>query len=124
MVDYILTEGADYFTPQYAQSSVYALGGNDTILFGVDLFNMVILGGDGDDYISGVTTGHAGNFQLQGGNGNDYIQGAAGNSPINDIDGGLGDDTLLGVGFQNTVRGGDGNDWIRVVNGIAWGDAG
>jgi Ca2+-binding RTX toxin-like protein len=129
MVDYTLTEGADYFLVPLPSSNVYALGGNDTIVFGVNVFNIVIVVGDGDDYISGVTSGHNGNFDLQGGNGNDYIRGAAPQSEIsgtavNNIDGGSGDDILLGVGSANTVRGGDGNDWIRVVNGIAWGDAG
>jgi Ca2+-binding RTX toxin-like protein len=124
MVDHILTEGADFFiAPPYSES-IFGLGGNDTIRFGSNINNVTIFGGDGDDYIAGSDFFQPTNARLEGGNGNDFIQGgiffgdSSQGSALNNIDGGLGNDTLLGFGYQDTVRGGDGDDWI-FTQGVA-----
>jgi Ca2+-binding RTX toxin-like protein len=136
MVDYTLTQSDDYFVTPFGTSSVSALAGNDTILFGANVSDITITGDDGNDYISGATATHIGTFRLEGGNGNDFIkggryQGFPSSAPFNDIHGGLGNDTLLGGGAADSVYGGDGEDWIVATElglsngpGIALGGAG
>lgn len=90
-------------------------------------------GGDGDDYISGVgmltfidNVGDFGigsvaqvdpsvylgdliHFSIDGGAGNDWIEGAN-NADI--LMGGLGDDSIYGLGGDDSIEGNEGNDWI------------
>jgi Ca2+-binding RTX toxin-like protein len=118
MVDYTLTEAADNFlTGMFSDIRIYALGGNDTITFGSNIAFMTVYCGDGDDYVDGVSNNSGGEFTIYGGNGNDYLVGCTRTLPTsgifyNYIEGGAGNDTILGVGTRDTVNGGDGNDWI------------
>ena len=72
-------------------------------------------GGDGDDVLWGDRHLPDGGFRavdvLIGGAGRDTIYGGRG---TNRIDGGASDDYLQGGAFRNTIRGGDGNDEIRL----------
>ncbi|MGI2034674.1 DUF5801 repeats-in-toxin domain-containing protein [Rhizobium panacihumi] len=65
-----------------------------------------IVGGDGDDWISGL----GGDDRLEGGNGADTIWGGDGNDRIN---GGSGDDILYGDAGEDRIYGSDGNDEIH-----------
>jgi Ca2+-binding RTX toxin-like protein len=119
---------------------VYGLGGSDRIIVATgNLFNFVVYGGEGGDYIvtgagddaisggggsdriaagrgNNVIDGGDGNDLLTGGNGDDVITGDAGNDRItgdsgnDDLDGGDGND-IINAGFgDDTVVGGNGND--------------
>ncbi|WP_310221192.1 Ig-like domain-containing protein [Neorhizobium sp. 2083] len=79
--------------------------GNDA-LQGSDNQADHILGGDGNDLISGL----GGNDILEGGAGSDEIWGGAGNDQIN---GGADNDTLIGGKGDDIINGGDGNDTIQ-----------
>ena len=72
-------------------------------------------GGAGDDVIWGdrhlAEGGHRATDVLLGGPGRDTIYGGRG---TNRIAGGLGDDYLQGGAFRNILRGGDGDDEIRL----------
>ncbi|MGH2942706.1 MAG: calcium-binding protein, partial [Solirubrobacteraceae bacterium] len=72
-------------------------------------------GAEGDDVIWGdrhlPEGGHAATDVLLGGPGRDTIYGGRG---TNKIDGGAGDDYLQGGAFRNIIRGGDGDDEIRM----------
>jgi Ca2+-binding RTX toxin-like protein len=94
----------------------------DDILFG--LFNDTVLGGAGNDTLSGNFFFGGGNY-FDGGDGNDYLYswvgsntfiGGAGNDTLSgglgndDLDGGAGDDTLSGGLGNDTLSGGEGSD--------------
>lgn len=96
-----------------------------------------VLGGSGDDRITGSPTndaingsqgndtisGEAGDDFLRGGKGNDLISGGVGNDILN---GNLGDDTLNGDAGNDFLRGGKGNDVLIGGDGndILMGDTG
>jgi Ca2+-binding RTX toxin-like protein len=68
-----------------------------------------IVGGDGDDHISGSGA----NDTIDGGAGNDVITGFGGDDSI---DGGDGNDVLLGGGGNDTIEGGAGEDTVAGNN--------
>ena len=83
--------------------SIYGVGGNDWLR-----------GGDGDDFIQGgegrdVIEDSAGINNLIGGDGNDYISG----SGTDIYNGNNGDDFLIGGTFGFEALAGFGNDWLR-----------
>ncbi|HLO47473.1 MAG TPA: calcium-binding protein [Kamptonema sp.] len=110
------SQGAAVTLPGYAGQSILDGGrGNDTIRAAFSTDTMI--GGDGNDSLSGIFT------QATGGDGNDTINaGFAGtNAPLITLDGGAGDDRLIGnttpasgsfPGSRNFMNGGDGNDFI------------
>ena len=82
---------------------------------------LISTGGAGDDQLNGgplgdVLDGGGGNDVLNGGLGNDVLTGGDGNDSIDggggddSIDGGLGNDSLRGSDGNDQVHGGDGND--------------
>ena len=83
--------------------------GND-ILQGSDDQADKIIGGMGNDWISGL----GGNDDLDGGEGNDQIWGGAGNDTIR---GREGNDTLVGGAGNDVIEGGAGNDRILYTVG-------
>ncbi len=97
------------------------LGGNDTLSAGTGVADVIMLGGAGDDRLTGnelngeffggdnndtidafggadAVHGDAGNDTLNAGSGNDYMEGDAG------------DDTITGGSGADTMLGQDGND--------------
>ena len=124
-------DGDDYIEGGVNSDIIYGGSGNDSIYGGDG--NDSIYGGDGDDFIDPGPTGHdkvyggAGNdtirnttFQhgeplyLDGGDGDDLIVGNAGNDTLI---GGAGNDTIQTQGGNDFVYGGDGNDSIDVSGG-------
>ena len=93
-----------------------ATAGNDD-LFGYELFNDIIRGGNGNDNITGLS----GNDRLFGENGNDILLGGAGNDVL---DGGNGDDRLVGGIGNDRVIGGNGNDNVSSNRGNDFVDGG
>ena len=90
-------------------------GEGDDILEGTR-FHDYILGGSGDDTISGGPGGRAdfllggsGDDTIDGGAGGDLIRGGSGNDTI---DGGSGEDTILGDTGNDVIDGGSGYDLI------------
>ncbi len=83
--------------------------GND-VLQGSDSQADKILGGDGNDLISGL----GGNDILEGGAGSDEIWGGAGNDQIN---GGTGNDNITGGLGNDTIDGGTGGDTFNYAIG-------
>ncbi|WP_445114757.1 calcium-binding protein [Acinetobacter sp. WZC-1] len=80
--------------------------GGDDIVYGNEVAQNFIDGGDGDDQLRG---GNAIDY-IQGGLGDDFIFGLAGND---EIQGGNGDDTLFGGLGDDLIIGGDGRDWLQ-----------
>lgn len=87
-----------------------------------------ILGGNGDDYITGsefndFINGNLGQDTLSGEKGNDYLQGG---KDFDVLMGGIGNDILNGNLGSDSLNGGDGKDFIRGGKGqdILIGDAG
>lgn len=77
--------------------------------FATSAFSRIeILGGAGDDVIDASATGIA--VLVDGGAGNDSILGG---SAADSLLGGAGDDTLFGGNGRDTLRGGDGNDYLN-----------
>jgi Ca2+-binding RTX toxin-like protein len=102
---------------------VDALAGNDTVAFSSRVPGATILGGDGDDHLSGTRTddsidGGAGNDSLFGWQGNDSITGDAGADTIDGCDGndtlrgGIGNDSMSGFIGDDSLFGDDGNDTL------------
>jgi Ca2+-binding RTX toxin-like protein len=117
--DRVLLKDISLAAWQFAVQERAAAGpGNDAIngTFRTD----VLLGGAGNDTISGHVAGQTGGDDVAiGGDGNDYITfprgnvaayGEAGNDTVI---GGSGDDVLMGGAGNDEVRGGGGNDLIR-----------
>ena len=104
-------------TREGLQIRVDAGNGNDT-LFGSQSFEDTLIGGDGDDIINlaPVATISLGQV-LDGGDGNDVILGGVGDDTILGRDG---DDLLNGGVGNDTIFGGDGNDFL---NGDAGADS-
>jgi Ca2+-binding RTX toxin-like protein len=121
---------------------IFARGGDDVLVGGVS--DDALFGGGGNDTVSyagtltdgvtvrllfGTATGAYGadtlvNIEnITGSGGNDIL---AGNNTANAIDGGVGDDRLLGRYGDDVVRGGDGNDVFFGGRGsdTLYGDAG
>ena len=104
--DHILwngTSGSDKVLSDRGDDSIYGDAGNDWLR-----------GGDGDDFIQGgegrdVIEDTAGLNILIGGNGNDYISG----SGTDAYNGNNGDDFLIGGTFAMDAFAGFGNDWLR-----------
>ncbi|CBN56446.1 MULTISPECIES: calcium-binding protein [Kamptonema] len=103
----ISSQGANISTPGYAGNSLLDGGrGNDTIRAAFSTDTMI--GGEGSDSLSGVFT------QASGADGDDTIDAslAANFGPIT-LDGGLGNDRLIGNrSATNFFNGGEGNDFI------------
>ena len=108
-------DGADTIYGDEGGDTVDGGGGND-LLFGRG--NDSLAGGSGDDsLLSGAVYGSdRGVFRMSGGAGNDYIY----SEGLGDtLDGGIGDDIIIGVGRYfsygagpDSILGGDGNDNI------------
>jgi Ca2+-binding RTX toxin-like protein len=88
----------------------------------------VILGGNGNDTLTGTTgddtiTGGNGNDTINAGDGNDTVMGRNGNDILNGgrgndiLNGGNGDDTLDGGSGDNQLIGGNGNDRLIASTG-------
>lgn len=110
-----------------AGTTVYALGGNDTLTGGSGADRL--FGGDGNDSLTGgggsdTLEGEAGNDTLSGGLGADRLVGGDGNDSLsgddgNDtLEGGAGSDTLSGGTGVDTLTGGTGAD-VFVADGTA-----
>ena len=110
-----------------AGTTVYALGGNDTLTGGSGADRL--FGGDGNDSLSGggggdTLEGEAGNDTLSGGSGADRLLGGDGNDSLsgddgNDtLEGGAGNDTLSGGAGTDTLTGGAGAD-VFIADGTA-----
>lgn len=95
------TEHADTYdaSNDSAGVSIYAMGGNDTLI-----------GGSGADRLYG----EAGGDSLIGGAGNDTLEGGTGNDTL---DGGSGNDTIIGGLGDDLLVGGDGDDVFLYVAG-------
>ncbi|MBU2866289.1 Hint domain-containing protein [Pacificibacter marinus] len=146
--------GSDQNTED-GKDTVYGGAGNDTILTGDDadyidggsgddtinagIDDDVVYGGTGNDTIIG---GH-GSDEIYGGDGDDYIDASdvdgvmnhtdesddTDPAPENDrdyVDGGAGDDTIIGGDDTDTLLGGDGDDTIDggIDNDMLYGNAG
>lgn len=114
-----------------AESTLYGLGGNDTLttlstLASGTTFNQVY-GGDGNDTVNGTAvadhaTGYFGNDLLHGNGGKDVMYGGSGNDTMDVgagnayLSGDVGNDSLTGGLGNDTMAGGDGND---TINGAA-----
>jgi len=83
--------------------------GND-IVIGSATFGSTLLGGDGNDFI----TGGSADDSILAGDGNDTIAGIGGN---NTLAGGDGLDTIFGGGLADTITGGDSDDFIEAFGG-------
>ncbi len=127
--------GNDYLNGGAGSDRIHANAGSDTIDGGTgnDAISAqgnsaLIDAGEGNDYISAYDT-HA---TIYGANGNDevslsdgyyYVEGGDGNDSISrggagfsSVYGGLGDDSIEGLGY---AEGGDGNDYIFGVDSLA-----
>jgi Ca2+-binding RTX toxin-like protein len=140
MADFTLTEQADYWNSAIGgygiqTTAVIALGGNDYIIFNSMKGAVTVYAGEGDDVLLGGSApgGYVGNVinRIYGENGNDLIMGGYFNfqaplyGTVNYLDGGAGNDTIISGSFNDTVRAGDGNDWIQAYyDCIIWGDGG
>lgn len=128
--------GNDSLVGVNGNDSLFGGDGDDTLKGGGD--DDWLFGGDGNDTLSGGT----GTNTIDGGDGNDLIvlnsssinnvTGGLGNDTVsagngNDtIDGGAGDDSILGQGGNDSILGGDGSDTINggSADDILYGGAG
>lgn len=113
------TAHADTFnaSADTAGTTVYALGGNDTLTGGSG--NDRLFGDDGNDSLTGnggndSLFGGSGQDRLFGGNGADSLDGGSGNDTLS---GGVGNDTLIGGGGADEMTGGTGRDTFVIANG-------
>ena len=89
--------------------------GNDRVDASRATFDVVLLGGTGND----VLAGGSGNDLISGGDGDDILLGGLGNDVLlggagrDSMDGGRGDDILSGGEGNDTVLGGDGDDYLE-----------
>lgn len=86
-------------------SVIIASANTGVTMTGANLVNDLMLGGEGNDSISGLN----GNDRIFAGAGNDSISGGDGND---EIYGGLGDDTINGGAGVDYIHGGAGNDTV------------
>jgi Ca2+-binding RTX toxin-like protein len=130
-------------TGVYCPASIRGGSGADQLMGPTEGLS-ILLGGIGDDTISGSLAGDAGTSVLDGGSGADILSGEiisyrsrihpvrvtlngaaddgeAGENDVilaaRDIAGGSGDDTLVGDSQYNTIDGGNGKDLIRAGAG-------
>jgi Ca2+-binding RTX toxin-like protein len=129
--------GDDTITADGDGSSIYGGQGNDLITDGAganfisgDLGNDTIIGGDGNDTLSGgagddsVTSTASGSLVAHGDDGNDVISVSGVHNGAFDVNGGAGNDTLIGTdsGTGLTVHhGGAGDDLIQVSGATGFG---
>ena len=106
---------------------VKTVGGNDTVTASTLPAGIVKLsidgGADNDNVTFDETNGPIGPAVIEGGEGNDTLIGGSGNDAIN---GGAGNDTILGKGGLDTLHGGEGNDVLTGgdADDQAFGDGG
>ncbi len=121
------TAGADYMTDSDMDDTLYGLGGNDQLI-GNQGHN-ILYGGDGDDNLyalngyynvtyyysngSASSTGYWGRNEMYGGAGDDILSVQRGTRDTV-FEGGSGNDTIHGSGYNDTYRfnPGDGHDTI------------
>ena len=121
-------------------ASVDGGAGDDTLRTGQN--NDTIVGGEGNDLINGgqgsndlsggegddiIRFGGTGDSTVTGGNGDDFLDGSFLNDDMNyyyyygrnaaDIDGGSGNDTVLGTNGADVIAGQDGNDSVLAGGG-------
>lgn len=113
--------GNDTIYSSSSHNVIFGGTGNDTIIQ-TGRESVTIIGGDGNDRISGFINSH-----VEGGDGNDVIEagsytlfGGRGITVSGDnlIYGGAGEDTITS-GRNDTIYGGDGNDTIRLGDGAS-----
>lgn len=124
-------------------SSIYVAKSyvNTQVIFNykdIDFDNINLVGDDGDNYLSAITTkgqtiygnggvdtiyGSINNDIIHGGLGDDKLYGGSGNDTIYGDDG---DDIIAGQDGSNTLYGGDGNDTIHMGSGndVVYGGSG
>lgn len=130
---------ATLFTGLTGTSSMISVDGgqgNDTITAAVDIATSII-GGDGDDVITGSTAADSidggdgddtidagdGDDTIEGNDGNDNVTGGTGNDSIDagdgddTVDAGTGDDTINGDDGRDSLLGGAGADLINGMSG-------
>jgi Ca2+-binding RTX toxin-like protein len=89
--------------------------GNDTLWGGY--FDAPLIGGNGDDALFvGGSDARIGLRFAEGGDGDDWLQGNSGGSDLS-LNGGDGNDTLVGWLFADTLEGGDGDDLLIATRG-------
>jgi Ca2+-binding RTX toxin-like protein len=125
-----LTDGVTFDAGSAIDTLIPVGNGNDTV---------VILGGSGDDTLTGTAgvdyidgnnnpanPNAADSDTLNGGAGNDILFGRGGDDELNGgadtdmLDGGTGDDTLTGGSGNDTLTGGSGNDTAVVGTGATY----
>lgn len=107
----VVINGGSYSVPDGMAITVRAGEGDDTITVPAGTrVNLVLLGGEGDDKI----TGGDGNERILAGDGDDIV---AGNAGADAISGGADNDTVTGGSGDDTVAGDSGNDNIDTGEG-------
>ena len=108
------TAPINFYQGSVSSIYVYAYGGADVITVGtltqVDAF-LTVFGGTGDDYIN---CGSCLGSYVNGGNGDDTILGT---DQVDNISAGEGDDYISGFGSNDILAGQGGNDWIEGGSG-------
>ncbi|WP_158273315.1 Ig-like domain-containing protein [Limnohabitans sp. WS1] len=120
---------------EFASDTVFSGAGNDTVYAGgayaynypsgqsIEL--QVVDAGDGDDQVFAYYSSSGGSYNsnsIMGGAGNDTLSSTGGSTNV--IDGGLGNDSMVGGTGTDTMKGGAGNDTIAVFSGTDTVDAG
>jgi Effector protein/RTX calcium-binding nonapeptide repeat (4 copies) len=136
----VVLNGTEYRYPAGQHLTIRVGAGNDkvTVPAGTTV-NLTILGGEGDDTVSGgkgrervlgldgmdtIDSGE-GDDRVSGGADRDYIDGYKGDDVLS---GGEGDDTVYGLSGNDTISGGRGKDYLEggtgddVIDGGAGGD--
>ncbi len=115
LIDQNASEGEPYLGP--LADIVIDLGEGDDTVTGA-FIGVTILGGEGDDFIDAEET-YGEIMSIDGGAGNDTID--VNLSPNVQVNGGAGDDEILGIGrgflgtgYTTDVTGGDGDDTLTV----------
>ncbi len=119
-----LTNSVQILTSTVSALSATLSAGDDKLDLSAISLRTTVLGGDGNDSITGsigddrffggvgndTLNGCAGFDKILGGDGNDLIYGGTGNDVV---DGEAGDDRILGQAGNDALRGGTGNDTIE-----------
>jgi len=117
--------GDDLVDVTSVNNSLTIVGGEgDDSLTGSAAINVAIDGGLGDDWVQGIKSG-SGTMALTGGDGNDTLSGFGGHGNTT-LDGGAGNDVLSASGGSGTnllLKGGLGDDTLSAGSGVAtlWG---